>query len=54
MQGWLFVKIISYISYQQKCRIIKKYFEKWGKNIGLKKKNKINFNNPEKSSQIKI
>jgi hypothetical protein len=54
MQGWLFVKIISYISYQQKCRNIKKYFEKWGKNVGLKKKNKINFNNPEKSSQIKI
>jgi hypothetical protein len=44
LNGWLFLKINSFIAYEQKCRMIKKYFSKWQKYAGIRdiENNEIN------------
>ena len=36
LNGWLFLKINSYIVYEKNCRMIKQYFSKWKKYAGIR------------------
>ena len=45
LRGWFFIKINSFIIYEQKCRNVKKYFSKWKKYAGIEESKNIDFQN---------